>query len=196
VHRGHAELPERGDAGGIRAPNGFDGNARLAIMASPLGVPQLHMSYTSKELCIYLLSHIGITNRGHGMKQLEYSSMWPNSAALLAPPLFYRCAAGPEPQVRQLEIELAKSLFRTPMARGVIPYRCRFASARTHPRILTQVRTRARQELEEQRNGVSGHFALGLPPSLGRSITVPLVKAFGQFLRMCGWQRSRDCPPT
>jgi LysR family nitrogen assimilation transcriptional regulator len=47
--------------------------------------------------------------------------------------------------------------------------------------ILTQV-GRARQELEEQRNGDSGHFVLGLPPSLGRSITVPLVKAFAEVL--------------
>jgi len=41
---------------------------------------------------------------------------------------------------------------------------------------------RARQELEEQKNGDSGHFVLGLPPSLGRSVTVPLVKAFGRQL--------------
>ena len=47
--------------------------------------------------------------------------------------------------------------------------------------ILTQV-GRARQELEEQRTGDSGHFALGLPPSLGRTITVPLVKAFSEQL--------------
>ena len=47
--------------------------------------------------------------------------------------------------------------------------------------ILTQV-GRARQELEDQRNGDSGHFVLGLPPSLGRSVTVPLVKAFGRRL--------------
>jgi LysR family nitrogen assimilation transcriptional regulator len=47
--------------------------------------------------------------------------------------------------------------------------------------ILTQI-GRARQELEDQRNGDSGHFALGLPPSLGSSVTVPLVKAFGQSL--------------
>jgi len=41
---------------------------------------------------------------------------------------------------------------------------------------------RARQELEDQRNGDSGHFALGLPPSLGCSVTVPLVKAFAEQL--------------
>jgi LysR family transcriptional regulator, nitrogen assimilation regulatory protein len=47
--------------------------------------------------------------------------------------------------------------------------------------LLMQV-GRARQELEDQRSGTSGHFTLGLPPSLGRSVTVPLVKAFGQVL--------------
>jgi LysR family nitrogen assimilation transcriptional regulator len=47
--------------------------------------------------------------------------------------------------------------------------------------ILMQV-GRARQELEDQRNGDSGHVVLGLPPSLGRSVTVPLVKAFGRLL--------------
>jgi LysR family nitrogen assimilation transcriptional regulator len=36
--------------------------------------------------------------------------------------------------------------------------------------------------LEDQLNGDSGHFALGLPPSLGSSVTVPLVKAFGESL--------------
>jgi LysR family transcriptional regulator, nitrogen assimilation regulatory protein len=83
-------------------------------------------------------------------------------------------------QVRQLEIELGQTLFER-NGRGVV---LTDAGSRLleHTRgILTQV-GRARQELEEQRNGDSGHFALGLPPSLGRSITVPLVKAFSRFL--------------
>ena len=79
-------------------------------------------------------------------------------------------------QVRQLETELGQSLFER-NGRGVV-----LTDAGTrlleHARgILTQV-GRARQELEDQRNGDSGHFALGLPPTLGRSVTVPLVKAF------------------
>jgi LysR family nitrogen assimilation transcriptional regulator len=83
-------------------------------------------------------------------------------------------------QVRQLEVELGQNLFER-NGRGVI-----LTDAGTrlleHTRgILTQV-GRARQELEEQRNGDSGHLALGLPPSLGRSVTVPLVKAFGELL--------------
>lgn len=83
-------------------------------------------------------------------------------------------------QVRQLEIELGQSLFER-NGRGVV---LTDAGSRLleHTRgILTQV-GRARQELEDQRNGDSGHFALGLPPSLGRSVTVPLVKAFAAHL--------------
>jgi LysR family nitrogen assimilation transcriptional regulator len=83
-------------------------------------------------------------------------------------------------QVRQLEVELGQNLFER-NGRGVV---LTDAGARLleHTRgILTQV-GRARQELEDQRNGDSGHFALGLPPSLGSSVTVPLVKAFGLSL--------------
>jgi LysR family nitrogen assimilation transcriptional regulator len=83
-------------------------------------------------------------------------------------------------QVRQLEVELGQNLFDR-NGRGVV---LTDAGARLleHTRgILMQV-GRARQELEDQRNGDSGHFVLGLPPSLGRSVTVPLVKAFGRRL--------------
>jgi LysR family nitrogen assimilation transcriptional regulator len=81
-------------------------------------------------------------------------------------------------QVRQLELELGQNLFDR-NGRGVV-----LTDAGTrlleHTRgILLQI-GRARQDLEEQRNGDSGHFALGLPPSLGRSVTVPLVKAFAK----------------
>ncbi|MGC2028881.1 MAG: LysR family transcriptional regulator [Steroidobacteraceae bacterium] len=83
-------------------------------------------------------------------------------------------------QVRQLESELGHTLFER-NGRGVV---LTDAGSRLleHTRgILTQL-GRARQELADQRNGDSGHFALGLPPSLGRCVTVPLVKAFGQRL--------------
>lgn len=83
-------------------------------------------------------------------------------------------------QVRQLEVELGQTLFER-NGRGVV---LTDAGSRLleHTRgILTQV-GRARQELEDQRNGDSGHFALGLPPSLGNSVTVPLVKAFAESL--------------
>ncbi|MEP6885691.1 MAG: LysR family transcriptional regulator [Gammaproteobacteria bacterium] len=83
-------------------------------------------------------------------------------------------------QVRQLEVELGQNLFDR-NGRGVV-----LTDAGTrlleHTRgILMQV-GRARQDLEDQKNGDSGHFVLGLPPSLGRSVTVPLVKAFGRLL--------------
>jgi LysR family transcriptional regulator, nitrogen assimilation regulatory protein len=83
-------------------------------------------------------------------------------------------------QVRQLEVELGQNLFDR-NGRGVV---LTDAGSRLleHTRgILMQV-GRARQELEDQRNGDSGHVVLGLPPSLGRSVTVPLVKAFGRLL--------------
>jgi LysR family nitrogen assimilation transcriptional regulator len=83
-------------------------------------------------------------------------------------------------QVRQLETELGQTLFER-NGRGVV-----LTGAGTrlleHARgILTQI-GRARQELEDQRKGDYGHFALGLPPSLGRSVTVPIVKAFARQL--------------
>jgi LysR family nitrogen assimilation transcriptional regulator len=83
-------------------------------------------------------------------------------------------------QVRQLEVELGQNLFER-NGRGVV---LTDAGSRLleHTRgILTQI-GRARQELEDQRNGDSGHFVLGLPPSLVSSVTVPLVKAFSHSL--------------
>ena len=83
-------------------------------------------------------------------------------------------------QVRQLEVELGQSLFDR-NGRGVVLTRAGTRLLEHTRGILMQV-GRARQELEEQKNGDSGHFVLGLPPSLGRSVTVPLVKAFGRQL--------------
>lgn len=83
-------------------------------------------------------------------------------------------------QVRRLEVELGQSLFDR-NGRGVVLTRAGTRLLEHTRGILMQV-GRARQELEEQKNGDSGHFVLGLPPSLGRSVTVPLVKAFGRQL--------------
>jgi LysR family nitrogen assimilation transcriptional regulator len=83
-------------------------------------------------------------------------------------------------QVRQLEVELGQNLFDR-NGRGVV---LTDAGSRLleHTRgILMQV-GRARQELEDQKNAASGHWVLGLPPSLGRRLTVPLVKAFRRLL--------------
>jgi LysR family nitrogen assimilation transcriptional regulator len=83
-------------------------------------------------------------------------------------------------QVRRLETELGQSLFER-NGRGVVLTEAGTRLLEHARGILTQV-GRARQELEDQRNGDSGHFALGLPPTLGRSVTVPLVKAFDRQL--------------
>ena len=83
-------------------------------------------------------------------------------------------------QVRQLEVELGQSLFDR-NGRGVVLTEAGTRLLEHTRGILMQV-GRARQDLEDQRDGDSGHFVLGLPPSLGRSVTVPLVKAFGRLL--------------
>jgi len=83
-------------------------------------------------------------------------------------------------QVRQLEVELGQNLFER-NGRGVVLTRAGTRLLEHTRGILTQV-GRARQELEDQRSGDSGHLALGLPPSLGSSLTVPLVQAFERTL--------------
>jgi LysR family transcriptional regulator, nitrogen assimilation regulatory protein len=79
-------------------------------------------------------------------------------------------------QVRQLEVELKQVLlYRT--GRGVTPTD---AGQRllSHARgILMQV-DRARDEMGELRGTPVGHVVLGLPATLARFLTVPLVKAF------------------
>ena len=107
--------------------------------------------------------------------------MWPSWAASPAPRAFLSVVQPAlSRQVRQLESELGQNLFER-NGRGVV-----LTDAGTrlleHTRgILTQI-GRARQDLEDQRKGDSGHVTLGLPPSLGRSVTVPLVKAFDEQL--------------
>jgi LysR family nitrogen assimilation transcriptional regulator len=78
--------------------------------------------------------------------------------------------------VRHLELELKRTLlYRN--GRGVTPTdagRRLLAHARG---ILMQVR-RARDELAETRDAMVGHVILGLPPTIARHLTVPLVKSF------------------
>lgn len=79
-------------------------------------------------------------------------------------------------QVRQLETELKQTLlYRN--GRGVTPTdagRRLLAHARG---ILMQVR-RARDEVAETRGAIVGRVVLGLPPTIARLLTVPLVKSF------------------
>ena len=79
-------------------------------------------------------------------------------------------------QVRALETELHQTLF-TRTGRGVTltePGKRLLAHGRG---ILQQVE-RARQDMEDERGAASGHLAVGMPPSISRALTAPLVTAF------------------
>lgn len=79
-------------------------------------------------------------------------------------------------QVRALEIELRQPLFDR-NGRGVTLTE---AGKRllAHGRGILQQVERARQDLEDQRGAASGRLAIGLPPSVSRTLTAPLVEAF------------------
>ncbi len=79
-------------------------------------------------------------------------------------------------QVRALEVELRQPLFER-NGRGVT---LTAAGQRLlgHGRGILQQLERARQDLEEQRGAASGLLSIGLPPSIGRTLTSPLVDAF------------------
>jgi LysR family nitrogen assimilation transcriptional regulator len=79
-------------------------------------------------------------------------------------------------QVRALEVELRQPLFDR-NGRGVTPTA---AGTRllAHGRGILQQVQRARQDLEEQRGAASGLLSIGLPPSISRTLTAPLVEAF------------------
>jgi LysR family nitrogen assimilation transcriptional regulator len=79
-------------------------------------------------------------------------------------------------QVRALEVELRQTLF-VRNGRGVTltePGKRLLDHARG---ILQQVQ-RARLDLEQQRGAVSGRLVIGLPPSVSRTLTGPLVRGF------------------
>ena len=85
-------------------------------------------------------------------------------------------------QVRTLEVELRQPLFER-NGRGVTltPAGQRLLA---HGRGILQQVERARQELEDGRGAATGLLSIGLPPSLGRTLTSPLVEAFrAQFPR-------------
>jgi LysR family nitrogen assimilation transcriptional regulator len=79
-------------------------------------------------------------------------------------------------QVRALEIELRQPLFDR-NGRGVT---LTAAGARllAHGRGILQQVERARQDLEEHRGAAAGLVSIGLPPSISRTLTAPLVEAF------------------
>ncbi len=79
-------------------------------------------------------------------------------------------------QVRSLELELRQTLFDR-NGRGVTTTE---AGKRmlAHGRGILQQVERARQDLEDHRGVPVGRLALGLPPSVSRKLTGPLVAAF------------------
>jgi LysR family nitrogen assimilation transcriptional regulator len=81
-------------------------------------------------------------------------------------------------QIRTLEVELRQTLFDR-NGRGVTLTE---AGKRllAHGRGILQQVDRARQDMEDQRGAASGHLAVGLPPSVSRTLTAPLVAAFRQ----------------
>ncbi|MBL8306956.1 MAG: LysR family transcriptional regulator [Rubrivivax sp.] len=79
-------------------------------------------------------------------------------------------------QVRALEVELRQTLFER-NGRGVTltPAGQRLLA---HGRGILQQVERARQDLDEQRGAATGLLSIGLPPSVGRALTAPLVETF------------------
>ena len=79
-------------------------------------------------------------------------------------------------QVRQLEVELRQRLLNR-NGRGVTLTDAGQRLLEHGRGILHQVE-RAREDLEEMRGAPVGHAALGVPPTVGRILTGPLVSAF------------------
>ena len=123
---------------------------------------------------LYQLYHVGMD-----LKQLTYfvhvadSGSFTRAAALLdiAQPALSR-------QVRQLEVELRQTLL-TRNGRGVALTEAGKRLLEHGRGILHQVE-RAREDLEEMRGAPVGHMAIGVPPTVGRILSAPLVAAFGR----------------
>jgi DNA-binding transcriptional LysR family regulator len=115
------------------------------------------------------------------LKQLEYfvhvaeMGSFTRAAAFLqvAQPALSR-------QVRTLEVELRQPLLDR-NGRGVTLTE---AGKRllAHARGILQQVQRARDDLEDQRGAATGRLAIALPPSVSRTLTAPLVKAFREQL--------------
>jgi len=83
-------------------------------------------------------------------------------------------------QVRLLEVELRQNLL-VRNGRGATPTEAGQVLLEHGRGILHQVE-RAREELGRVRTGLTGRVALGMPPSVARVLTVPLMRAFGLAL--------------
>ncbi len=115
------------------------------------------------------------------LKQLEYfvrvaelGSFTRASIALgIAQPALSR-------QIRLLEVELRQNLL-TRNGRGALPTEAGNLLLQHGRGILHQVDV-AREELGAVRGALAGRVSIGLPPSLSRLITVPLIRAFRERL--------------
>jgi LysR family nitrogen assimilation transcriptional regulator len=81
-------------------------------------------------------------------------------------------------QVRLLEVELRQSLL-TRNGRGAAPTEAGKLLLEHGRGILHQVE-RAREELGRLRGALAGRVAIGLPPSIAKALTVPLIREFRQ----------------
>jgi LysR family nitrogen assimilation transcriptional regulator len=111
------------------------------------------------------------------LKQLEYFVHVAEFGSFTLSSRFLRVAQPAlSRQVRALEVELRQTLFAR-NGRGVTltePGKRLLEHARG---ILQQVQ-RARLDLEQQRGALAGRLVIGLPPSVSRTLTGPLVRAF------------------
>lgn len=83
-------------------------------------------------------------------------------------------------QIRMLEVDLHQSLL-VRNGRGAVPTETGKLLLSHGRGILHQV-ARAREDLGRVRGALAGRVAIGLPPSLGRVLTVPLTRAFRTHL--------------
>lgn len=79
-------------------------------------------------------------------------------------------------QVRQLEVALRQNLL-VRNGRGAVPTEAGKLLLEHGRGILHQVQ-RAREELGRVRGGLAGRVAVGLPPTIAKMMTVPLIHAF------------------
>jgi len=86
----------------------------------------------------------------------------------------------PSRQIRLLEVELRQNLL-TRNGRGAVPTEAGKLLLEHGRGILHQVQL-TREEMGAARGALAGRVSIGLPPSLSKLITVPLVKAFREAL--------------
>ena len=81
-------------------------------------------------------------------------------------------------QIRSLEVELRQSLLLR-NGRGAVPTE---AGKRLleHARGILQQVDRARREVDETKDAPVGHVVVGLPPTVARHLTLPVVREFRQ----------------